>query len=742
MKKYIIYILSFLFPLCAISQLPLLSGDAVVTHSPINTNGSNTDANVVLRVIRTSNTSTAPYGRNWNTSSMTPTGLKPKNSFYPNWKQADLGMIFGITLDDNNPVNIYVSSTQIYASVVGTGSESKVFRIDGHDGSISLVFDFQNKYLSLGNLKYLRSGNTENIYVSNWQTGKIHRLVGNSTTTNQWTDKSQFDPNFNATGGPTNQLIYGLGVRKTGSKYRLYYARINSQSPFSSNEIWSVGLNANGDFDINDETPEKLPILSLVTNQPIADIAFTSDGKKMLIGQQTWAENGFSNLDAHRSKVYEFEDDGPNKWKLSQNNFPAGAGWSTPFNSHGKNAVGGVSYSNNTLGKDQTATGCDSTVWFTSDYIITYNPDLEYCYGIQGMKSNVGPNSSLANAVIIDEDDYTGSKDDKRKLGDVEVYKLPTNCSNCQCKSWSTDAFQVTMPGLPAPTILGCGDQLDFKCTNTEGVLRELYSCEGNCEDSTVAQVYQNGQLISTKTFPFDLSYFNQFKNGRFEIRATPWCGSQGQRSACNSCSIFINITCTPPECCADETLVVSKKTKGSIFQPSTTGYSSISQTFTINGNNPVSELRVLIEDFKLSASNPACIKCQNPPATWGSILTAAFNGDALRLDLPGNPGTTTGTQTVADYREMIYKPGALFSIKNSTLNLNLALPTVSEPECCTIYATLWVKFSFKDAQCRECIQYLPLNISIKQGKLETQPANDNPVLDRKGKPTVIKSNI
>ena len=160
--KYII-ILAFLviFTKC-FGQFPLNFGDGVITHSPNSytaTGPSTTPA--VVRVIHTSNTTTAPLGSTW--TSPTP---KPANDFYSNWNVNTLGYVFGITMDQNTAPNVYVSSTQIYGS--STLNNRKVWRLAGSGGANSLVFDFNNisgsgsatSLKSLGNLKYGKFGTT------------------------------------------------------------------------------------------------------------------------------------------------------------------------------------------------------------------------------------------------------------------------------------------------------------------------------------------------------------------------------------------------------------------------------------------------------------------------------------------------------------------------------------------------------------------------------------------------------
>ncbi len=331
--KYILILITFLlFNIESFGQLPLQFGDGVITHNP---NGP------VLRVIHTSNTALAPLGSNW----VSPP--KPVNNFYPNWNSNTLGNIFGITLDQNLSPNIYVSSTQVHGG--GSNFERKVWRIDGITGSNTLVFDFNNpsgsgvvtSSKSLGNVKYYKFGTIENMYVSDFNTGEIHRLTGNSNTTLLWNNASSIIPKFGSSIANPNWVPYGIAIRKTSSINKLYYAKLNTTAMSGTFEIWSVDLNAVGDFVLGTETLLVLPIG--VPKTPIADIAFTEDGKKMLIGQQTWGSIN-SSLGAHNSKVIEFENlpFNSNNWISSANNFPSGS-------VGGNNCLGGVSYSSNIL---------------------------------------------------------------------------------------------------------------------------------------------------------------------------------------------------------------------------------------------------------------------------------------------------------------------------------------------------------------------------------------------------------
>ena len=162
------------------------------------------------------------------------------------YKRQTLGNIFGITLDQNLAPNIYVSSTQVHGG--GPNFMRKVWRLDGTSGSHSLVFDFNNpsgtgtvtSSRSLGNLKYYKFGAVENIYVSDFNTGEIHRLTGNSTSTSLWSNASSIIPKFGGSSANPNWVPYGIAIRKTSSTSKLYYAKLNTSAMSSTFEIWSV----------------------------------------------------------------------------------------------------------------------------------------------------------------------------------------------------------------------------------------------------------------------------------------------------------------------------------------------------------------------------------------------------------------------------------------------------------------------------------------------------------------------
>ena len=679
LKYIVLFSVLILINFKSFGQLPLIPGDAAVTHSP---NGY-TNNGIVVRTIKTNNTTGAPLGTNWNTAAMSLPGNKPANWNAPNWTFDILKRVFGITLDQNVNPNIYVSSTQIYGG--GPNFMRKIWRLDGVSGANDLVYDFNNpsgsgavtSIKSLGNVKYSKFGVVENMYVSDFHTGAIQRLTGNSAGTALWTSASSFIPKFGAATANLNNIPYGIAVRKVAGSTKLFYSRLNTASMTTTFEIWSVDLNSVGDFIIGTETQQILPVVIGNPRTPIADLAFTDDGSKLLIGQQTWY-NMSAALGAHQSMVLEIQNVPLNSttWINSINNFPAG-GWST-----NKNSVGGVSYSNNVL-QTNNQYGCDKSVYFTSDAI---NYPAPFVYGVEGYQSTGG---TVANSIWIDQDDDIVSiYHDKQNLGDIEIYKKPQVCNPCSCGNWQNIGLNnnsnwwattaAGMPPLPA---------LTFNQGASIGVLFPHYNCQGNCE-ATFAYNLINSNGTSTVlsgTNSLNLSQ-NAIKNlpcGSYFITITPTCGNL----QCPLVQIPLVIVC-PPVCddCKGNATVIANGNP-------TLNNGLVNANFTINNSVPVAEVRVLVEEFRVTSANnnENCLLCKNPPKTWGSIQSATL----------GALSPAFSNAITIDNREAVFNNAGIIAMP-SNLALSLALPATTGLECCTLKIEVCLKIIIRDVNCCE----------------------------------------
>ena len=717
------------FNVTCFAQLPLQFGDAVITHSPDTYTASGPSTSpAVLRVVHTSNTATAPLGSTW---TVPP---KPANDFYANWNVDTLGFVFGISLDQNTNPNIYLSSTQIYTN--STLNKRKVWRINGATGSHSLIYDFNNpsgtgtatSTRSLGNLKYLNVGGVENMYVSDWENGDIKRLTGNSASASLWANQNPWTPQFGKQKKDTTEMPYGLAVRKMPSgSYKLYYAKIstNNNGPsiggYGNNEIWSVDLNPVGDFIAGTETQALIPNINRPVSSwggyagsgisyncsilpVIADIAFTNDGSKMLVGQQSWGTFGF--LAPHNSEVQEFRNTPSlsSTWVASGNIFPSGQSLGASCLSAGGpvNAVGGVSYSNNILKRDNQSFGCDTSVWFTADYINVFTGS-NTVYGLQGMNANGG---TISNSIWIDADDNLNYFD-KTFLGDVEVYKTLMACTSCGCGKFDSIMLGNTLfwkDPQPLPN-------LSYTAPGTaSGVLFAFYTC--NSSDSSCLATY-NWQVTSLDGIPvtpgigsttnsFDLGMLNSLPCGTYQLSITPFCGGK----PCDPIRITIKIDCKP-SCgpCKSEIIITPKGNPFVVPQNNTSTanpVSTVTSSFTLTATpttTPITEVRVLIDEFRITPSvgNDNCMLCRNKPQTWANINSGTLTGVATVST--ANPSTLE-----SDIRELVFNngTGTFFTLNGNVLKITLGVPGVTGLSCCTLKGEVCLKFIIRDANCCE----------------------------------------
>ncbi len=223
-----------------------------------------------------------------------------------NWNATNLGEVYGIALDLKG--NIYVASSAIYNYIPvgwGIGGEPSIYKIDGITGNIS-VFNTT----TLPNQKDVNLGSTlgghepgfgnicynpiHNVfYVSNFEDGAIYVL--DASTGN--TIGTLFDPVPGDTRNgfePVGDRVFGLGFNLRDEK--LYYSvwnidGFNKPTSGEKNEIRVVDVKTDGTIDGGTETlVQQIPLLSTFGrnfSNPIADIAFSADGNKMLLGERT-----------------------------------------------------------------------------------------------------------------------------------------------------------------------------------------------------------------------------------------------------------------------------------------------------------------------------------------------------------------------------------------------------------------------------------------------------------------------
>lgn len=422
-----------------------------------------------VEVIDISNQVAAPLNSNWWAATFyswtTPT----------NWSQAELGTVFGVCLDDQG--NIYVAHTAIYGNsnnqcggfiqpgdALGSisansanpgGRPGAIYKIDTNTGVASFLTALPNSsdpayvggsypangsesYPGLGNMAY--DCGTDNIYVSNFEDGRIYRLdtAGTALSTYRHATGAVAAGGAPAPGDTPGWIPRdrnpntGRGQRVWAvqpHQGRLYYSvwREDNCRPDATagNEIWSIdlvdtGANA-GEFIPGTEQLE-IPMslypyngtgVSGVSN-PISDLSFSPDCC-MLVGERSMSGDTIS--DAHESRLLEFcYDPAAMAWVPSPNTFGPGASGAP------QSCAGGVDYDFNT-------TGTVVNVWTTADYI---SPSPQWIYGLLGLPFTGGA-AGVGTSLMIDADqDVTFH--DKWSIGSVEISCTPA-CGTIDEKS-------------------------------------------------------------------------------------------------------------------------------------------------------------------------------------------------------------------------------------------------------------------------------------------------------------------
>ncbi len=315
----------------------------------------------------------------------------------PAWTEANVGRIFGLTLDSEG--NMYVAPTTVYG---GNSSPATIKRVDHITGALSDFATLPNNGPAMGNLNY--DCVSETIYVSSHEDGRIYQLDmdGQVVSTYRHSDGDVTMGLANDPGEPDGQFV-PLGDRVWAVQShagRLYYSvwweDTGRKSDANENEVWSV---AYADEDgIPDPATAKfefsIPGLNNNTySNPVSDISFAATGW-MLVSERTMT--GDASTSAHQSTTYEY-DYINGTWVLQGTTYVIGE---LP-----NSASGGVDHDFEEGGY----------VWMTGDALDFYTPDV--VYGIQGTPYGGG---TILNSTIIDLDnEVTGQ--DKTVYGDIEL---------------------------------------------------------------------------------------------------------------------------------------------------------------------------------------------------------------------------------------------------------------------------------------------------------------------------------
>ncbi|MDQ8160677.1 MAG: dockerin type I repeat-containing protein [Gemmatimonadota bacterium] len=359
----------------------------------------------------------APVGSNWNTGRYS----------HPTWTMANLGEVFGVTLDGDG--NIFVGHSAIYgqgginsADRFGSAGAGAIYRLDGTTGAVTTLINLpqqvdpsqpaDEKFPGLGQLSYDCA--TDRLFASNFEDGRIYCI--DPTDTTGFKVRSTFKhlgavesalPNGNLADASDIRGFFPLGgriwaVKAAGGRvfYSLWIEDELRPNSAQSNQIWSVDIDAFGNFIDNSERLECTLPGFIVGNEvanwsnPIADISFDDDCC-LLAAERTM--EGDSKSGAHESRAFRFCQTAAGTW---------GAPTIYDIGVEKTNATGGIGYQG----------GDANQVWNMTDKINWGSPN--YVYGLQG-QDHAG--EALANSTWIDIDGSFANYWDKTYLGSLDI---------------------------------------------------------------------------------------------------------------------------------------------------------------------------------------------------------------------------------------------------------------------------------------------------------------------------------
>jgi hypothetical protein len=395
----------------------------------------------------------------------------------------DVGQVFGVAIDDQNPPNFYLAATSAFGLnivIPGRGREGaqrgskgrrgavwmegqfglerqggpgSIWRVDGRSGQVSLLANVmlegaENPGPGLGNLAY--DSVHKQLFVSDLHTGMIHRIGLDGRDLGFYDHGAQgrpannlppamFDPRRRPditnsqfdSGNPDTwgfaqpaRRVWGVAVDQD----RLYYSV--AEGP----QIWSVGIQPDGSFTGDARWEIDLPA------QPgpyaVSDITFSLRGA-MILAQRGAAANSY-NYSAFTApgepRVLRYwpnpDQQAPSRWTLEPEEYAVG------FAGNFRNANGGVDLGYGYRDDGALASGaCEFSLWATGQNLRNnpaFRSQLEpggplAVHGLQG--SPAGPvrsfNEPPATSYFVDYDDKFDDPRATGRLGGIRILRGP-----------------------------------------------------------------------------------------------------------------------------------------------------------------------------------------------------------------------------------------------------------------------------------------------------------------------------
>ena len=341
----------------------------------------------------------------------------------------------------------------------------------------------------------------------------------------------------------------------------------------------------------------------------------------------------------------------------------------------------------------------------------TYNGVYNIRWFVDGNYHSTGPFLSLTglslgqHQITIQVTYLTDSC--AAKSGKYDLFIKNCNCS-CKGSSWG----EITMNKTDNPDMkanIGVGNSKKLECKKTYDVAcNQTYLINGKykCADSTcngVVKYKLQPPSGGITTGNLQLNFIPSLP-GIYTLTLYGWCGDK----ICDSCVIKFKTNCDSSSCCPYEIKVNPKNPTYTAGINSTlvSNNFSISIPATVN----ITEVRANVVSYTIDDNyKKECMQCVNLPFTWASVASALnINAAPPKITMYGGATVPSfngsGTGVYQNPREVIWNNGSNLNAPNITnIGMTFILPPKPAIDCCELKGKICVKFTFRDANCKEC---------------------------------------
>lgn len=305
------------------------------------------------------------------------------------------------------------------------------------------------------------------------------------------------------------------------------------------------------------------------------------------------------------------------------------------------------------------------------------------------------------------------------KKCDSCVIKFTVKCKPCDCagSKWLEKTYTTEEGGVKTINCMKPESKpLTVKC-NIPITINAAFSCKDTaCPPKVTYSLMPPSGIPVTGTVPFT---FTPNPSGIYTVTLYGWCGG----TICDSCILRFKTDCpTDSNCCQYKIGVdTGKVSYNYILIP---GATVATQTFSISGLGavPITEVRANVVSYSITDNfGNECMKCVNLPFTWASVSSAGNIGAVpAKITMYGGAQVPlfngSGAGMYQNPREVIWNNGNSFTIPNNTgVSMNFILPPPSGIDCCELRGNICVKFTFRDANCRECEVIRCFSFTVKK---------------------------